>query len=98
MGKPNFSLRLLPSLKAAAERVAAADGTSLNQFINMAVAEKLSALQTEEFFRSRATGGDRDAFHAFLDGAGNEFPGKTTLLADGLDASQRARVAGGRAY
>ena len=63
------------SLKAAAERMASADGTSLNQFINVAVAEKLSALDTEEFFRSRAAKGKGDAFRAFLDSAGDELPG-----------------------
>ena len=74
MSKANFSLRLQPSLKAAAEKLAAADGTSLNQFINVAVAEKLSALETEEFFRARAAAGSRDDFLAFLDGAGDEEP------------------------
>ena len=71
MTKANYSLRLQPSLKAAAERLASADGASLNQFINVAVAEKLSALETEEFFRARAAKGDRKAFLAFLDGAGD---------------------------
>jgi hypothetical protein len=74
MSKANYSLRLQPSLKAAAERLAAADGTSLNQFINVAVAEKLSALETEEFFRARAAAGNREDFLAFLDGAGDEEP------------------------
>lgn len=69
MTKANYSLRLQPSLKAAAERMASADGTSLNQFINVAVAEKLSALETEEFFRARAAKGKRKAFLSFLDGA-----------------------------
>ncbi len=64
----------MPSLKAAAERMASADGTSLNQFINVAVAEKLSALDTEEFFRSRAAKGQRTAFMSFLDGAGDDLP------------------------
>lgn len=36
-----YALRLLASLKAEAEKVAAAEGTTLNQFINIAVAEKL---------------------------------------------------------
>jgi uncharacterized protein (DUF1778 family) len=76
MSKANYSLRLQPSLKNAAERIAAAEGTSLNQFINMAVAEKLSALETEVFFRERAARGDRAAFLAFLDGAGDETPGE----------------------
>ncbi len=36
-------MRLQPSLKAAAEKFALVEGTSLDQFINGAVAEKLSA-------------------------------------------------------
>ncbi len=72
MTKANYALRLQPSLKAAAERMAQADGTSLNQFINVAVAEKLSALNTEQFFKDRAQGASREAFLGFLDGAGNE--------------------------
>ena len=80
MSKANYSLRLQPSLKAAAERLAAAEGTSLNQFINVAVAEKLSALETETFFRTRAAGSHRDAFLAFLDGAGDEAPAEGDRL------------------
>jgi len=38
----NYALRLLASLKAEAEKVAAEEGTTLNQFINVAVAEKLA--------------------------------------------------------
>ncbi len=72
MTKANYALRLQPSLKAAAERVAMAEGASLNQFINVAVAEKL---ETEEFFRARAARGKREAFLGFLDGAGDEPPG-----------------------
>jgi uncharacterized protein (DUF1778 family) len=82
MSKANYSLRLQPSLKAAAKRLAAAEGTSLNQFINVAIAEKLSALETEEFFRARASTGERDAFLAFLDGAGDEEPCEGDRLLD----------------
>ncbi len=74
MSKANYSLRLQPSLKAAAEKMAMAEGTSLNQFINVAVAEKLSALETEEFFRARAGQGNREALLDFLDGAGDNPP------------------------
>jgi hypothetical protein len=73
MTKANYALRLQPSLKSAAEKLAAADGTSLNQFINVAVAEKLSALETEAFFRDRTAGARRDDFLRFLD-AGDEAP------------------------
>jgi hypothetical protein len=74
MTKANYSLRLQPSLKTAAEKFAAVEGTSLNQFINVAVAEKLSALDTESFFKNRARNASRDDFLAFLDGAGDEAP------------------------
>lgn len=74
MSKANYSLRLQPSLKAAAEKFASAEGTSLNQFINVAVAEKLSALETEAFFKDRARAANRENFLSFLDGAGAEPP------------------------
>lgn len=74
MSKANYALRLQPSLKTAAERLASAEGTSLNQFINVAVAEKLSALETERFFQDRAAKGDRGAFVRFLDDAGDAVP------------------------
>ena len=46
MARTSYALRLLASLKAEAEKVAAEEGTTLNQFINVAVAEKLAALRT----------------------------------------------------
>ncbi len=63
-----------PSLKAAAGLVAAAEGASLNQLINIAVAAKLSALEIEDYFRERAKRGKREAFFEFLDSAGDEPP------------------------
>jgi predicted HicB family RNase H-like nuclease len=47
MRKSNFSLRLQPSLLAEARKLAEAEAVALNQLINVAVAEKLSALRTE---------------------------------------------------
>jgi hypothetical protein len=49
----NYALRLPTSLKREVEKVARDDGTSLNQFIVTAVAEKLSALRTADFFEER---------------------------------------------
>ena len=54
----NYALRLPTSLKAELERVARADGTSLNQFIVTAVAEKLATLRTAEFFAERVERAD----------------------------------------
>jgi hypothetical protein len=56
--KSNFALRLQPSLLQEARKVAEAEGVALNQLINVAVAEKLSAIRTESFFRERAARAD----------------------------------------
>jgi len=54
MRRSNVALRLQTSLLEEAKRVAEGEGVALNQLINVAVAEKLSALRTEEYFRERA--------------------------------------------
>jgi hypothetical protein len=58
MKKSNFALRLQPSLMEEAKKVAQAEGVAVNQLINVAVAEKVSALRTEEYFAERAAKGD----------------------------------------
>jgi len=55
MRKSNVALRLQTSLLEEAKRVAEAEGVALNQLINVAVAEKLSALRTEDYFRERSS-------------------------------------------
>jgi hypothetical protein len=57
MRKSNVALRLQPSLFEEAKRVAESEGVALNQLINVAVAEKLSALRIDEYFRERAAHG-----------------------------------------
>ena len=52
------ALRLQPSLMEEAKKVAKAEGVSVNQLINVAVAEKVSALRTEAYFAERAAKGD----------------------------------------
>jgi antitoxin component of RelBE/YafQ-DinJ toxin-antitoxin module len=54
MRRNNVALRLQTSLLEEAKRVAESEGVALNQLINVAVAEKVSALRTEEYFRERA--------------------------------------------
>ena len=54
MRKSNFALRLQPSLLEDARKLAESEGVALNQLINVAVAEKLSALRTENYFSQRA--------------------------------------------
>ena len=48
------------------DRLAKDDGTSANQFIAMAVAEKVSALVTAEEFERRAARADYDAFDRIM--------------------------------
>lgn len=50
MRRSNFALRLQPSLLDEAREVAEQEGVALNQLINVAVAEKLSALRTRTYF------------------------------------------------
>jgi len=75
MGTPsNYALRLPASLKQGAEQVAREDGTTLNQFIVSAVAEKLSAMKTADYFVDRAKRGDVQGALAFLSRAGGQPP------------------------
>lgn len=70
----NYALRLPASLMDELRQVVQAEGTSMNQFIAMAVAEKLAALRTESYFRERSEKGDLSAFWKVLDKAGSEPP------------------------
>jgi len=67
-------LRLQPSLLEEARRVSEAEGVALNQFINVAVAEKLSALRTEEYFRERGQRGNLPKAQRILKRAGRGNP------------------------
>jgi len=58
----SLSLRLPESLHRHLKQAAEADGISINQFISLAVAEKLSALQTYDLIAERARGSSRNAF------------------------------------
>lgn len=55
MKKSNFALRLQPSLLEEARQTATREGVALNQLINVAVVEKLSAMRTAAFFRERSS-------------------------------------------
>ena len=54
----NFALRLPHSMLDALRQAAADDGVAINQYINVAVAEKLACRRTaKEFLQARAQGG-----------------------------------------
>ena len=67
-------MRLPASLKRELEKVAREDGTSLNQLIVTAVAEKLSALRTADFFEERRARADVDAALAVMSRKRGETP------------------------
>jgi len=54
MRRSNFALRVPPTLLAEARKAAESEGVALNQLITLALAEKVSAMRTEEYFEERA--------------------------------------------
>ncbi|MEI7909532.1 MAG: toxin-antitoxin system HicB family antitoxin [Verrucomicrobiota bacterium] len=56
------SLRLPDSLHRKLKQAADADGISINHFVSLAVAEKLSAIQTIDILSERAKGASRSVF------------------------------------
>jgi hypothetical protein len=70
MRKSNFALRLQPSLLEEARKLAEEEGVAVNQLINVAVAEKLSALRTEAYFAERAARADLKKARRILSRAG----------------------------
>lgn len=81
MRKSNFALRLQPSLLDEARKLAESEGVALNQLINVAVAEKLSALRTETYFAERAARADVPKALSILKKAG---AGKKPVKGDEL--------------
>ena len=72
--KTIYPLKLPTSLRNAVAKIAKRDGTSINQFIAIAVAEKISALETERFFTERGKKADLPAFKTILTRKGGEPP------------------------
>lgn len=75
MSRTAYPLKLPASVKAAAARLAKADGVSLNQFIAVAVAEKVGVVETaEELLRRRAGKAKPRDLLKFIRKAGRETP------------------------
>jgi hypothetical protein len=69
-----YALRLPKSLKKAVEKLSKEDGTSINQFVASAVAEKVSALKTAEYFSERRGRADFRAFDKIMKRKSGEKP------------------------
>ncbi len=80
-----ISLRLSESLHQRVRELARREGVSINQLINSAVAEKISALLTEDYLEQRARRGARRKFERALGKVRDAAP----EAADRLDAGDR---------
>jgi len=61
-----INLRLPESLHRRVRELARRENVSINQFISTALAEKMSALMTEDYLRERAERGRRAKFDRVL--------------------------------
>lgn len=71
---PTYPLRLPASIKREAERLAAEDGASFNQFVASAVAEKVGAMRTAAYFDDRREKADWAGFDRLMGRSGGERP------------------------
>jgi len=69
-----ISLRLPESLHEAVRELAQRENVSMNQFITLALAEKISALMTEEYLAERASRGQREKFERAMEKVANVEP------------------------
>jgi hypothetical protein len=75
-----YPLRLPLSLKAAVEKLAKQDGTSVNQFVVVAVAEMVSAMTTVDQLTRRRERADMRAFDHIMNRNGGEPPRPDDLV------------------
>ncbi len=81
MNRASYPLKLPASVKAAAARLAKEDGVSLNQWIAVAIAQKIGVVETAADFLTRRAGAASPAdMLPFLEAAKREAP----PLADAL--------------
>ncbi len=64
-----LSVRLPASIHREVRELAKEDGVSINQFISLALAEKVSSLRTVEFLKQRAFRGSSQHMISILDSA-----------------------------
>ncbi|NOY74127.1 MAG: toxin-antitoxin system HicB family antitoxin [Gammaproteobacteria bacterium] len=75
-----ISLRLPDSLHERVRKLAKEDNISINQFVATALAEKMSALLTEEYLTERAKKGSKKKFKAALSRVKNVAPEEGDVL------------------
>ena len=78
-----LSLRLPDSIHRHIKEVAKKEGVSINQFISSAVSEKISALMTEDYLKTRANRVKKEDFRKIL----AKVPSRKPLAGDELHSS-----------
>jgi hypothetical protein len=75
MNQATIQVKLPPSLGNAARRLAEEDGVSLSQWVSLAVAQKISSVETAEaFFKRRLQGAEQVDFLEILRNAPDQTP------------------------
>lgn len=69
-----YPLRLPRSIRAGVERMSKEDGISINQFVSIAVAEKLAMIQAQAYLAERSARADTAAFDKLMQRSGGEPP------------------------
>lgn len=88
----NFALRIPESLLASAKELAGMEKTSLNQFFAIAIAEKVSSMNTARFFAERGAQGDPQAALAVLAKSPRTDPSSEDRIAPAERKQLRARI------
>jgi hypothetical protein len=91
MEKSNFALRLLPSLHKAAQRIAERENCSVNQLINLALAEKIAVLDADYWRERKKTAASRpksEVLKLLGQLGGNEPPREGDELPPGFKATK----------
>ncbi|HUA97332.1 MAG TPA: hypothetical protein VMA34_03325 [Terracidiphilus sp.] len=83
MNRSSYAVKLPPSLGSAARKLADEDGVSLDQWVSIAVAQKIGSIESaEEFFKRRGQGANQVDFLEILRNA----PDRPADPGDELDA------------
>lgn len=69
-----YPLRLPRSIRAGVELMSKQDGISINQFVSIAVAEKLAMMQAQTYFAERSARADLDALDQLMQRKGGVSP------------------------
>jgi len=75
-----LSLRLPRSIHQHIREIAKNEGVSINQFVSSAVSEKISAIMTEDYLKSRAKRAKKSDLKKILDNV----PKRKPILGDEL--------------